>query len=126
MARPDRVARNVRPVEELGDVAITRAVVGSCANGTIEDLRDVAEVLDGRRVHPDVVFTVTPNTSDVLAEASRRGYVERIVAAGALVTNPTCGACFGGHLGVLGDGEVCLTSTTRNYQGRIGSPHAKI
>ena len=126
VAEPNRVARNVRPVGELADVTITRAVVGSCANGTIEDLEAVAAVLSGRKVHPDVVFTVTPNTSEVLAEASRRGLVDRIIAAGALVTSPTCGACFGGHMGVLGDGEVCVTSTTRNFQGRMGSPNAKI
>lgn len=126
VALPHRVARNVRPVSEMESVAITRAVVGSCANGTIEDLESVAEVLKGRRVHPDVVFTVTPNTSEVLQEASRRGLIDAILAAGALVTNPTCGACFGGHMGVLGDGEVCVTSTTRNFQGRMGSPNSKI
>jgi 3-isopropylmalate/(R)-2-methylmalate dehydratase large subunit len=73
-----------------------------------------------------VVLTVTPNTNAVFAEASRRGYLETIVRAGGLVTNASCGACFGGHLGVLGDGEVCVTSTTRNFQGRMGSPGARI
>ncbi len=126
VALPNRVARNVRLVSEVAGVTITRAVVGSCANGTIEDLEAVANVLRGRRVHPGVVFTVTPTTSDVMAEAARRGLIDTIVAAGALVTSPTCGACFGGHMGVLGDGEVCVTSTTRNFQGRMGSPNAKI
>ncbi len=126
VALPNRVARNVRPVTEMTSVPITRAVVGSCANGTIEDLEAVAEVLNGRHVHREVVFTVTPNTAEVMAEAARRGLVDRLLTAGALVTNPTCGACFGGHMGVLGDGEVCVTSTTRNFQGRMGSPHAKI
>ena len=126
VALPHRVARNVRPVSEVEGVPITRAVVGSCANGTIEDLEEVARVLHGRAVHPDVVFTVTPNTAEVFAEAARRGLVDRILAAGALVTSPTCGACFGGHMGVLGDGEVCVTSTTRNFQGRMVSPNAKI
>ncbi|MGI0071297.1 MAG: 3-isopropylmalate dehydratase large subunit [Thermoplasmata archaeon] len=126
VALPGRVARNVRPVSEMESTPITRAVVGSCANGTIEDLEAVADVLRGRHVHPDVVFTVTPHTSEVMAEASRRGLIDAILSAGALLTNPTCGSCFGGHMGVLGDGEVCVTSTTRNFQGRMGSPSAKI
>jgi 3-isopropylmalate/(R)-2-methylmalate dehydratase large subunit len=126
VADPHRIARNVRPVSERTGVAVTRAVVGSCANGTLEDLETVSAVLRGRKVHPGVVFTVTPNTTDVMAEASRLGYLHTILEAGALVTNPACGACFGGHLGVLGDGDVCVTSTTRNFQGRMGSPQAKI
>jgi 3-isopropylmalate/(R)-2-methylmalate dehydratase large subunit len=126
VAEPGRVTRNVKPVQELTGVAIQRAVVGSCANGTLEDLEQVSRVLGGRKVHPEVVLTVTPNTNAVFAEASRRGYLETIVRAGGLVTNASCGACFGGHLGVLGDGEVCVTSTTRNFQGRMGSPGARI
>ncbi len=126
VAEPGRVTRNVKPVEELSHVAVQRAVVGSCANGTLEDLEQVSRILTGRKVHPDVVLTVTPNTNEVFAEASRLGYLETIVRAGGLVTNATCGACFGGHLGVLGDEEVCITSTTRNFQGRMGSPRARI
>ena len=126
VAEPGRVTRNVKPVQELSHVAIQRAVVGSCANGTLEDLEQVSTILAGRKVHPDVVLTVTPNTSAVFAEASRLGHLETIVRAGGLVTNATCGACFGGHLGVLGDGEVCVTSTTRNFQGRMGSSQARI
>ena len=107
-------------------MAVQRAVVGSCANGTLEDFEQVSRLLKGRKVHPDVVLTVTPNTNEVLSQASLRGYVSTILEAGGLVTNASCGACFGGHLGVLGEGETCVTSTTRNFQGRMGSPKARI
>ena len=126
VAEPGRVTKNVRSVRELSSVAVQRAVVGSCANGTLEDFEQVSRLLKGRKVHPDVVLTVTPNTNEVLSQASLRGYVSTILEAGGLVTNASCGACFGGHLGVLGDGETCVTSTTRNFQGRMGSPKARI
>jgi len=107
-------------------VAIDQAFVGSCANGKLEDLRIAAQVVRGRSVAPGVRFIVTPASQRVLKEAVRLGYVETLLEAGAVVTNSTCGACYGGHMGVLGPNEVCITSSTRNFKGRMGSPSARI
>lgn len=127
VAKPDFVPRNTVPVSELGEtVRIDQAFVGSCANGKLEDLRIASEIVKGRRVAPGVRFIVTPASQRVYLEAVRRGYVEALLAAGAVVTNSTCGACYGGHMGIVGPGEVCITSSTRNFRGRMGSPEAKI
>ena len=127
VARPDFIPHNTLPVAELAEaVAINQAFVGSCANGKLEDFRVAAQVVRGRKVAPGVRFSVTPASQRVLKEAVRRGYVETLLEAGAVVTNSTCGACYGGHMGIVGPREVCITSSTRNFKGRMGSPSAKI
>jgi 3-isopropylmalate/(R)-2-methylmalate dehydratase large subunit len=126
VARPGKVADNAEPVSALVGVAVDQCFIGSCANGQIEDLRIAAETLDGRRVAEGVRLLVTPASQAVYLEAVRAGYVERLAAAGAVITNSTCGACFGYHMGLLGAGEVCLTASTRNFRGRMGSPEASI
>jgi 3-isopropylmalate/(R)-2-methylmalate dehydratase large subunit len=127
VARPDFIPRNTTAVADLGErVAIDQAFVGSCANGKLEDLRIAAKVVRGRRVASGVRLIVTPASQRVLKEAVRLGYVETILEAGGVVTNSTCGACYGGHMGVLGPKEVCITSSTRNFKGRMGSPSARI
>jgi len=127
VARPDFIPHNTLPVTDLGEeIAIDQAFVGSCANGKLEDFRIVAQILRGRKVASGVRFIVTPASQQVLKEAVRRGYVETLLDAGAVVTNSTCGACYGGHMGVLGAKEVCITSSTRNFKGRMGSPSALI
>ena len=127
VARPDFIPRNTTAVADLGErVAIDQAFVGSCANGKLEDLRIAAKVVRGRTVAPGVRLIVTPASQRVLKEAVRLGYVETILEAGGVVTNSTCGACYGGHMGVLGPKEVCITSSTRNFKGRMGSPSARI
>jgi 3-isopropylmalate/(R)-2-methylmalate dehydratase large subunit len=105
---------------------IDQAFIGSCANGQLEDLRIAAEVLRGRRVASGVRLLVTPASQAVYREAMRVGYLQDLADAGAVITNSTCGACFGYHLGVVGPGEVCLTASTRNFTGRMGSPDAEI
>jgi 3-isopropylmalate/(R)-2-methylmalate dehydratase large subunit len=127
LAKPDFIPRNTIPVADLHEkVAIDQAFVGSCANGKLEDLRIAAQIVRGRKVASGVRFIVTPASQRVLKEAVRRGYVETLLEAGAVVTNSTCGACYGGHMGVVGAGEVCITSSTRNFKGRMGSPSARI
>lgn len=123
---PDFVPDNTRPVSAIGEVPIQQAFIGSCANGKLSDLATAAAVVEGRRVHAGVRFIVTPASSAVYAEAARLGYLEKLATAGAVVTNSTCGACCGYHLGVLGAGETCVTSSTRNFKGRMGSPDARI
>jgi 3-isopropylmalate/(R)-2-methylmalate dehydratase large subunit len=126
VARPGTVSRNGLPVSELHRQKIDQAFIGSCANGQLEDLEIAANVLRGNTVAPGVRLLVTPASQAVYREAMRRGYLQDIADAGAVVTNSTCGACFGYHMGVVGPGEVCITSSTRNFTGRMGSTEAEI
>ena len=105
---------------------IDQAFIGSCANGRLEDFAIAAEILKGRKVAPGVRLIVTPGSQNVYKEALKAGYVETLMEANAVVTNSTCGACYGGHMGVLGSGEVCITASTRNFQGRMGSATAQV
>ena len=126
IARPGGVADNAIPISLVEQRPVNQCFIGSCANGQIEDLRIAAEMLRGQQVAPGVRLIVTPASQAVYTEAVRAGYVEAIADAGAIVTNSTCGACFGYHMGLLGAGEVCLTASTRNFRGRMGSPDAEI
>jgi 3-isopropylmalate/(R)-2-methylmalate dehydratase large subunit len=125
-ARPGGVAHNAVPVSEIEERPVNQCFIGSCANGQLEDLRIAAEVLRGHKVAHGVRLIVTPASQAVYTAAIKAGYVEAIAESGAIVTNSTCGACFGYHMGVLGAGEVCLTASTRNFKGRMGSPDAEI
>ncbi|MDX6666202.1 MAG: 3-isopropylmalate/(R)-2-methylmalate dehydratase large subunit [Solirubrobacteraceae bacterium] len=126
VARPGKVAENALPISQLERRKVDQCFIGSCANGQIEDLRIAAEMLRGRRVAPGVRLIVTPASQAVYSQAVREGCVETLADAGAIVTNSTCGACFGYHMGLLGAGEVCITASTRNFKGRMGSPDAEI
>ena len=126
VAFPDTVIENSRPVAEAAGTRIDQAFVGSCANGTLDDLELAAKVLEGRQVSPKVRFLVTPASQGIYREAARRGIIAKLVESGAVVTPATCGACGGGHMGVLGPNETCITATTRNFKGRMGDPSARI
>jgi 3-isopropylmalate/(R)-2-methylmalate dehydratase large subunit len=126
VARPGTVSHNGVPVSRLGRQRVDQAFIGSCANGQLEDLEIAADVLRGRSVAPGVRLLVTPASQAVYREAMRLGYLQDIADAGGVVTNSTCGACFGYHMGVVGPGEVCVTSSTRNFTGRMGSTEAEI
>jgi 3-isopropylmalate/(R)-2-methylmalate dehydratase large subunit len=127
VATPGAVPGNTVAIDELPEpVRIDQAFIGSCANGKLSDLADAARVLAGRRVHDGVRLLVTPASQDVYLQAVKLGYVTALVEAGAVVTNSTCGACYGGHMGLLAPGEVCITSSTRNFQGRMGADTARI
>jgi 3-isopropylmalate/(R)-2-methylmalate dehydratase large subunit len=126
VARPGTVSRNGLPVSEIERQSIDQAFIGSCANGQLEDLRIAAQILRGRTVAPGVRLLVTPASQQIYRDAMRLGYLQDIADAGAVVTNSTCGACFGYHMGVVGPGEVCLTASTRNFTGRMGSTEARI
>jgi 3-isopropylmalate/(R)-2-methylmalate dehydratase large subunit len=117
---------NARPVSLAGEVRIDQAVIGSCTNGRLEDLRLAAEVLRGRRVHPDVRCIVIPGSQQVYLDAVREGLVEVFVEAGAAVSTPTCGPCLGGHMGVLAAGERAVSTTNRNFRGRMGHPDSEV
>jgi 3-isopropylmalate/(R)-2-methylmalate dehydratase large subunit len=116
----------VHSVNELENVEIDQAFVGSSTNGRIEDLEVAARILKGKKVHKSTRCVVTPASVKVYEEAIRRGYVETYLEADAVFTNATCGACVGTHLGVLGESEVCISSSSRNFVGRMGALSSKV
>jgi len=111
---------NTRPISEVGNVPIDQAYIGSCTNGRIEDLRVAAEVLKGRKVHSYVRLIVVPATQRIWRQAMEEGIFDIFMDAGAAISTPTCGACLGGYMGVLAEGEVCVSTTNRNFRGRMG------
>jgi 3-isopropylmalate/(R)-2-methylmalate dehydratase large subunit len=117
---------NARPVSQATDVRIDQAIIGSCTNGRLEDLRVAAGVLRGRRVQPGVRCIVIPGSQQVYLDALREGLVEAFIEAGAAVSTPTCGPCLGGHMGVLASGERAVSTTNRNFRGRMGHPESEV
>ncbi len=117
---------NGRPVSQVGDIAIDQAYLGSCTNGRIEDLRIAAQIMRGHQVAPETRMIVVPATSDIWKQANHEGLLDIFMEAGATVSAPTCGACLGGHMGILAAGERCISSTNRNFVGRMGSPKAEV
>lgn len=117
---------NVRPVEELSDIAIDQVVIGSCTNGRISDLRIAAQILKDKKIHPSIRLIVLPGTQDVYLEALKEGLIEIFIKAECAVSTPTCGPCLGGHMGVLADGERALSTTNRNFAGRMGHTKSEI
>ena len=122
VAFPDSVIENSQPVAAAAGTRIDQAFVGSCANGTLEDLALAAEVVRGRRIDPRVRFIVTPASQAVYRAASEAGIITTLVNAGAVVTASTCGACGGTHMGILGANETCITASTRNFKGQEYAP----
>jgi 3-isopropylmalate/(R)-2-methylmalate dehydratase large subunit len=117
---------NVVSVDQAVGTKIDQVYIGNCANGTMTDLRQTAEILRGHTVHPDTRMIVVPATQSIYREALSEGLLDLFVEAGAMVSTPTCGACFGGHMGVLAAGERAITTTNRNFKGRMGSPEAEV
>jgi len=115
---------NVKPISEVAGKAINQVFIGSCTNGRLEDLQIAASILDGKKVHSNTRLLVVPASRGVYLDALEAGVIETLVEAGAMFSNPSCGACFGGHIGLLAPGEVGLTTSNRNFQGRQGSPEA--
>ena len=126
VARPDSVVNNSLPVAEAAGTRIDQAYIGSCANGTQDDIELAARVVRGRRVAPGVRFIVTPASQVVYRDMVASGAIQTLLDAGAMIAPPTCGACGGGHMGVLGPDEVCITSSTRNFKGRMGDPSSQV
>jgi len=120
VACPHQVDR-VKPLSALGEVPVHQAVLGSCTNGRLEDLEIAARIVAGRTVHPRTRMVVIPASQQIYRDAMRLGYLETLVAAGAMINPPGCGPCVGVHQGILAAGETCVSSTNRNFLGRMGS-----
>jgi 3-isopropylmalate/(R)-2-methylmalate dehydratase large subunit len=114
-------------IDELPtDLRVDQVYVGNCSNGTLSDLRELVAALGGRPVAPGTRLIVVPATMAIQRNAQAEGLVETLTRAGALIVPPTCGACFGGHTGILGAGERALTTTNRNFKGRMGHPDSEV
>lgn len=117
---------NVHPIDALRGTPLQRAYLGSCTGGRLNDLRAAAELLRGKTVSKDVTFFVSPASQRIWMEADRLGYLETLAQAGAIILAPTCGACVGTHSGILADGESCISSSNRNFRGRMGSKESML
>jgi len=117
---------NTRTIDEVGDIKIDQVVIGSCTNGRISDLRAAAKVLKGRKVNKNVRAIIFPATQKIYLDAIREGLIEIFIEAGAVVSTPTCGPCLGGHMGVLAAGERAVSTTNRNFVGRMGHPESEV
>ena len=117
---------NTRTIDNVGDVKIDQAVIGSCTNGRIDDMRIAAEVLKGRKVAKNVRCIVIPATQAIYLQAMKEGLLEIFIQAGAVVSTPTCGPCLGGYMGILAAGERCISTTNRNFVGRMGHVDSEI
>ncbi len=117
---------NTKPVSQVGNIKIDQAVIGSCTNGRLGDLQVAAQILKGRKVHPGVRCIIIPGSQQVYLDALVEGLIEIFIRAGAVVSTPTCGPCLGGYMGILADGERCISTTNRNFVGRMGSPKSEV
>ena len=117
---------NVKVVAELPETRIDQAVIGSCTNGRIDDLEQAAKIIAGRKIHPAVRAIIIPGTQEVYMEAMKRGFIAQFIEAGAVVSTPTCGPCLGGYMGILAAGERCVSTTNRNFRGRMGHVDSEV
>ncbi len=125
IACPDAVD-NVKPVSELGDIELDQIYLGSCTNGRIEDLQQAANIIQGKKINPRTRLVVVPASQEIFVTAMNKGLIQIFVESGAAIATASCGACYGGHLGILASGETCLSTTNRNFIGRMGDPKSKL
>ena len=117
---------NTKTIDEVGDVAIDQVVIGSCTNGRFEDLKTAAEILKGKKVKKGVRVIVIPATQQIYLDAMEAGFIRTFIEAGAIVSTPTCGPCLGGYMGILAAGERCVSTTNRNFVGRMGHVDSEV
>ena len=117
---------NTKTTDEIGDIPIQQVVIGSCTNGRLEDLKAAAEIMQGKKVAKNVRCIVIPATQKIYLEAMERGYLKTFIECGAVVSTPTCGPCLGGYMGILAEGEKCVSTTNRNFVGRMGHVNSEI
>lgn len=120
------IPSNTRPLSKVGNIPIDQVIIGSCTNGRLDDLRLAARILKGRKVNPNLRCIVIPGSQKVYLDAMKLGLIETFIKAGAAVSTPTCGPCLGGYMGVLAAGERCVSTTNRNFAGRMGHIKSEI
>ena len=117
---------NTKTIDQVDDIAIDQVVIGSCTNGRMDDMRIAAEILKGRKVKKGIRCIVIPATQAIYLQSMREGLLETFIEAGAIVSTPTCGPCLGGYMGILAAGERCVSTTNRNFVGRMGHVDSEI
>ncbi len=117
---------NTKTIDQVGEIAIDQVVIGSCTNGRLDDLRTAAEILKGKKVAKGVRCIVIPATQQIYLKAMEEGLLKAFIEAGAIVSTPTCGPCLGGYMGILAEGERCVSTTNRNFVGRMGHVESEI
>lgn len=117
---------NVKPLSQVAGTHIDQGFIGSCTNGRLSDLAQAAAVLEGKKVHDDVRLIIIPASKEIYQKAMDLGYIKTFLDSGAIVSNPGCGPCLGGHMGVLSEGETSISSTNRNFKGRMGDPNSSV
>lgn len=117
---------NVKDISKIAGTKVNQIVIGSCTNGRLDDLEAAANILKGKKVAEDTRMLIFPASWKVYKDAMNRGYISDLINAGAVIMNPGCGCCLGVHQGALGDGEVALSTTNRNFKGRMGNPNAEV
>jgi 3-isopropylmalate/(R)-2-methylmalate dehydratase large subunit len=117
---------NVKPISEVGSVSLDQVFLGSCTNGRLDDLRDAAGLLEGEKVAKEIRFIVIPGSPSIYKAAINEGIIETLLEAGAVIGPPCCGPCLGGHMGILAEGERTLSTSNRNFVGRMGHPKSEI
>jgi len=117
---------NTRPISQVKDIPVDQVVIGSCTNGRLKDIREAAQVLKDKKKAANVRLLVFPGTQDIYKQAMHEGLIETLIDAGAAVSTPTCGPCLGGHMGVLAAGEKAISTTNRNFVGRMGHPESEV
>jgi len=117
---------NIKKAKELKDIEIDQVVIGSCTNGRIEDLKIANDIIKGRKVNPNIRVIIIPATQKIYLHALKAGYIENFIEAGCIVSTPTCGPCLGGHMGILAEGERAVSTTNRNFVGRMGHPGSEV
>jgi 3-isopropylmalate/(R)-2-methylmalate dehydratase large subunit len=116
----------VKPVSDIGRIEIDQVIIGCCTNGRLEDMRVAARILKGRETNPNLRTIIIPGSQEIYLQALQEGLIETFIKAKAAVSLPTCGPCFGGHLGILAETERALSTTNRNFQGRMGEKTSEV
>ena len=117
---------NTKTIDEVGDITIDQVVIGSCTNGRLDDLKIAASILKGKKVKKGLRVIVIPATQQIYLDAMEAGYIRTFIEAGAIVSTPTCGPCLGGYMGILAENERCVSTTNRNFVGRMGHVDSEI
>ncbi|MFW5790529.1 MAG: 3-isopropylmalate dehydratase large subunit [Bacillota bacterium] len=117
---------NTKPISQVGEIPVDQVVIGSCTNGRLKDIREAAEILKGKKKAPHIRLLIFPGTQEIYKQAMHEGLVDTLIDAGAAVSTPTCGPCLGGHMGVLAAGERAISTTNRNFVGRMGHPDSEV
>ena len=117
---------NVKDISKVEGITIDQCLIGSCTNGRLSDLKDAYEILKGQKINDNIRLLILPASREIYKQAMNLGYIEAFIDAGAIICNPGCGPCLGGHMGVLSEGEVCISTTNRNFKGRMGDPKSSV